>query len=398
MGFDVSFHPVDLRLIHERLVPYIMGQGSIDDLVEHAVRIARIRHRANAWGLGALKLSEDLDDLSDDYDALEQIEEEDEESDGLDDLDEDSLVGVDELPPESLRDPDEPYREELEGSGIIVSPCFADGHRESTARGNGQAERPPLVDSDLHVWGRPFFVTAPDPIAVSKVIDRYLDASPDAADAIAKAELGRLDPELASVVTLELEGDSPSDEELAQSIRWKLDLLRRCYQARRAGERSITLPDGEEADPSELLGREVPLALLEFAANFRPGWMARGIVWPTVLLHEARIDDAGCFEPPRALVEPLARELSDVQFFLEATITENYMVGGYVPPTKVSLLRKHLEKNAERVLASSRARGWEAECKSALRKILEALADAERRHLGFAEATEIYSGIQGIMN
>jgi hypothetical protein len=398
MGFDVSFHPVDLRLIHERLVPYIMGIGSIDDLVEHAVRIARIRHRANAWGLGALKLTEDSEeDL--DYDALEQrLEDGDELSDGLDDLDEEALALADDLPPESLRDPDAPYTEELEGSGIILSPSFADGHRESTARGNGQPERLPLVDSDLHVWGRPFFVTAPDPLAVSQVIDRYLDASLEVADAIAKAELGRLDPELAAVVSLELEGDAPADEELAQGIRWKLDLLRRCYQARRAGQPSVTLLDGEEADPSELLAREVPLALLEFAANFRPGWMARGIVWPSVLLLEAELDDAGCFEPPRVLVEPLSRELADVSFFLEPTITENYMVGGYVPPSKVPLLRAHLEKHSERVLARSREAGWEPECKSALRKILEALSDAERRGLGFAEATEIYSGIQGIMN
>jgi hypothetical protein len=397
MGFDVSFHPVDLRLIHERLVPYIMGLGQIDDLVERAVRIARIRHRANAWGLGALKLTEDLDD-GQDYDALEQRLEIDELSDGLDDLDEEALALSDDLPPESLRDPDAPYNEELEGSGIIVSPSFADGHRESTARGNGKTERPPLVDSDLHVWGRPFFVTASDPLAVSQVIDSYLDATLEAADAIAKAELGRLDPDLASSVTLELEGEPPSDEELAQGIRWKLDLLRRCYQARRAGQPIVTLPDGEEADPSELLGREVPLALLEFSAHFRPGWMARGSVWPSVLLHEAELDDAGCFEPPRALVEPLARELADLSFFLEPTITENYMVGGYVPPKKVPLLRAHLEKHGERVLAQSRQSGWEPECRSALRKILEALSDAERRGLGFAEATEIYSGIQGIMN
>jgi hypothetical protein len=398
MGFDVSFHPVDLQLIHERLVPYIMGLGSIDDLVERAVRIARIRHRANAWGLGALKLTEDPDD-DQDFDPLAQrLLDEDELSDGLDDLDEEALALAGDMAAESLRDPDAPYTEELEGSGIILSPSFADGHRESSARTNGQSDRQPLVDSDLHVWGRPFFVTAQEPLAVSQVIDRYLDANLETADLIAKAELGRLDPELASLVTLEPEADAPSDEELAQGIRWKLDLLRRCYRARRAGQRSVTLPDGEEADPSELLGREVPLALLEFAANFRPGWMARGIVWPSVLLHEAELDDAGCFEPPGALVEPLARELGGMSFFLEPTITENYMVGGYVPPKKVPLLRAQLEKHRARVLACSRDAGWELECKSALRKILEALADAERRGLGFAEATEVYSGIQGIMN
>lgn len=358
MGFDVSFHPVDLELIQKRLVPYVMGRGSIDDLVKRAVRIARIRHRANAWGLGALKRSEDSEEES-----LEAL-------DGM----EDALLD-----------------DEVEGSGVIISPRLAGVPR------NG-APRVSLVDSDLHVWGRPFFVTAADPAAVSEIIDRYLDASLEVADAIAKGELGRLDPDLPNTVAPDLCGDVPSDEDLAQGVRWKLDLLRRCYAARAAGERSVTLPDGEEADPCELLAREVPLAVLEFSANFRPGWMARGLVWPTVLLSEAELDDAGCFEPPRALVEPILGELSDVDFFLEPTITENYMVGGYVPTEKVGSLRAHLQHNFDRVLGPARDAGWEDDCKSALRKILEALADAERRGLAFAEATEIYSGIQGIMN
>jgi hypothetical protein len=314
----------------------------------------------------------------------------------LDDFDSEMLSEADEADfPEALQGVDDSmYEDEIEGSGIIISPSFADGHRHHP----GEELRPPLVDSDLHVWGRPFFVTAPDPVAVSEIIDRYLDANLEVADAIAKSELGRLDPKLLSSVVPDLDGDLPSDDELAQGIRWKLDLLRRCYAARQAGERSVTLPDGEEADPCELLAREVPLALLEFAANFRPGWMARGLVWPTVLLQEAAIDDAGCFEPPRALVEPIARELADVRFFLEPTITENYMVGGYVPKEKVARFRAHLEQNMERVLDRARDAGWEHDCRSALQKILEALADAERRGLGFAEATEIYSGIQGIMN
>jgi hypothetical protein len=399
MGFDVSFHPVDLDLIQKRLVPYLMGQGGIDDLVERAVRIARVRHRANAWGLGALKLTEGLDESAVGFEVLEMELGQDPNPEGIDGLDEALLSESDDSDfPDALRGDDDLYADDVEGSGIIVSPSFADGQRESTLTENGTSERQPLVDSDLYVWGRPFFVTAPDPVAVSEIIDRYLDANLEVADSIAKSELGRLDPELVESVQPDLEEDLPSDEELAQGIRWKLDLLRRCYAAQHAGERSVTLPDGEEADPCELLAREVPLALLEFAANFRPGWMARGMVWPTVLLQEAALDDAGAFESPRALVEPLARELSDVSFFLEPTITENYMVGGYVPKEKVPELRAHLEQHRERVLARAREAGWEHDCLSALQKIQEALADAERRGLGFAEATEIYSGIQGIMN
>lgn len=355
MGFDVSFHPVDLALIHERLVPYVMGRGGIDDLIQRAVQIAKIRHRANAWGLGALKLGEGTEDLS-------------------------------ELVPLDPEDEAELYEDEMEGSGIIVAPHL-DARRRAC-----------IVDSDLHVWGRPFFVTAADAAGVSQSIDRYLDASLETVDAIARAELGRLGASLTSSVTPEIDGGPLSDEELAQGLGWKLGLLRRCCDARRQRRPSVTLPDGERADPVELLARELPLALLEFSANFRPGWMARGTVWPSMLLEEAGLSVRGCFEPPAVLVEPIARELSDVHFYLEPTITENYMVGGYVPPAKVGPLREHIERHRARLLEPARGAGCEAECGSALHKILEALSDAERRGLGFAEATEIYSGIQGIMN
>ncbi len=383
MGFDVSFHPVDLELIRQRLVPFVMGRGSIDDLVARAVEIARIRQRANAWALGALKLSEDLDDLDpfDDFTDSEQPLERAEAPSSQ----------------SHATSASEDLYEELEGSGIIVAPSYASGKRDRPFESE-HCTQPSLVNSELHVWGRPFFVTATDPISVSEIIDSYLDANLERVDAIAKSELERLDPALARAVMPELEGEPASDQELAQEIRWKLDLLRRCYEAERAGSGSVVLPDGEKANPAELLAREVPLALLEFSAHFRPGWMARGVVWPTVLLQEAEIDDAGCFETPRELLEPLAEALGRVSFFLEPTITENYMVGGYVRPQKVPLLRTHLEQNFQRVVAKARDAGWQEECKSALAKILEALSDAERRGMGFAEATEIYSGIQGIMN
>jgi hypothetical protein len=46
MGFDTSHHPVDLSIV-ETVTDYIAGRGSIDALVEDAVRIAKTRFRAN---------------------------------------------------------------------------------------------------------------------------------------------------------------------------------------------------------------------------------------------------------------------------------------------------------------------------------------------------------------
>jgi hypothetical protein len=56
MGYDVSYHPVDVALIHDRVLPYVLGatpENGIDDLVSAAARVRRIRWRAKAWALGA---------------------------------------------------------------------------------------------------------------------------------------------------------------------------------------------------------------------------------------------------------------------------------------------------------------------------------------------------------
>ncbi|KUH40016.1 MULTISPECIES: hypothetical protein [Streptomyces] len=66
MGYDTSFHPVDLRLIEERLLPYLAGLGeddAIDDLVAQAVETRKVRFRAKAWALGLLAHARDRDDL-----------------------------------------------------------------------------------------------------------------------------------------------------------------------------------------------------------------------------------------------------------------------------------------------------------------------------------------------
>src|SRR6476620_1507355 len=58
MGYDISFHPVDVRLVQERVTPFLAGRGNdddLDDLIADAVRQAKVRFRANAWGLGVMQ-------------------------------------------------------------------------------------------------------------------------------------------------------------------------------------------------------------------------------------------------------------------------------------------------------------------------------------------------------
>lgn len=338
MGFDVSYHPVDRSLIVDRLIPYIRGEGNIDDLIERVVRIAKVHHRANAWGLKLSKLKAD-----------------------------------DPVPQPAV-------------AGLF-----------SRLRGQKPERLLPGFHTDLHIWGRPFLITVRDPIEVSKAIDEYLAADEAGVDAIAARMVERLEPGLA-------EKAKPADDaflsvrakdDLHAAARQPLDALRDVYKVAKEG-RTITIED-EEVDASEALAGSAALTLVSFYSGLQPGWMARGYVWPTQLLASAGVRFR-LFEPPAHLIEPLVDEFPLIAEVLQDTITENYMVGGYVRPENVRALREGFEQGYDRIIAAAKGKGWADQCRITLQKIMEAVADAERRGFGFVEATEVYSGPLGLMN
>lgn len=249
-------------------------------------------------------------------------------------------------------------------------------------------------DAHLHVWGRPFFITKDE--ALGESIDRYLAASVDGVDRIAREMIAHLDPALVDRVTPDDGGSLPDDAALAAQVGGTLGLLRRAWEGV-ASNAEIELPSGDRAPARELLEREVPFAVLRFVADLRPGWMDRGYVWPTSLLTEAKVGGTEHFGPPEPLLGAIA-EHSALSCFAPPTITENYMVGGYVAPESVGTLRAVVEKERAALEAVYDEGGVNEPMRTSVRKLREALADADERGFAFCEATEIYSGFSGIMN
>lgn len=249
-------------------------------------------------------------------------------------------------------------------------------------------------DAHLHVWGRPFFITKDE--AIGESIDRYLAASVDQVDAIAREMIAHLDPALADRVTPDEGGRLPDDAGLAAQIGGTLGLLRRAWEDVETNA-VIELPSGDRAPARELLEREVPFAVLRFVADLRPGWMDRGYLWPTSLLAEAKVGGAEHFGPPSPLLGAVG-EHPALSCFAPPTITENYMVGGYLPPQSVSAVRALVERERETLEAVYDEGGVNEPMRTSVRKLREALADADERGFAFCEATEIYSGFSGIMN
>lgn len=119
MGFDVSAHPVNIDLIQSHVLPYIAGRGDLDDVLAEAVRVARTRFQANAWGLA------------------------------LTDLQHKEWAAKRERPKKA--------------AGVASG--------KAKAKPRPQPLLPPWFDCDFHVWGRPFLITTP-PESVSDTIDR----------------------------------------------------------------------------------------------------------------------------------------------------------------------------------------------------------------------------------
>jgi len=316
MGYDISYHPVDLAFFHERVIPFVRGERTLDDLQPAALRIAKVHFRANAWGLGVLKLDEGA-----------------------------------------------PY----------------------------------AFDSDLHIWGRPFFITSSSPEEVSSEIDRYLAADEDQVDDIASNMLRHLDPGLPGRVIPDPEGELPDDEAILHDLFWKLDLFRSAYAALKSGQKTVN-HEGNKLDASRLFATDFPLAAFSFAAHFRPGWMSRGHGWPSRLLESAGIR-ANPFKTALPLYEPLAAELPQIAENLHPTIVENYMIGGLVSAPDVPGLQSTLTTATPAIRAhAGKQYGQPDAFDDDLRKIHEALYDARRRNLAVAEATEVNAGPLGMMN
>jgi hypothetical protein len=255
---------------------------------------------------------------------------------------------------------------------------------------------PESFSPDLHVWGRPFFITSASE-HVSAMVDRYLAAKPEAVDALALEQLHALHPSLGNHVTPDEDGMLPDDELIARSFREPLDFLRSVFPHIPSGK-PVKTPDGESADPEDVILFQMPLAVITFAANFRPGWMARGHVWFTQFLSDANLDADGLVEPASSLFAPILQQIGGWEEAFEPTITQNYTIGGYVRPANVPAFRLYWEAHRDKLLAPFVADGEPETGELNWLKILEALRDAEHRQLAFLEATEVYSGFMGIMN
>jgi hypothetical protein len=284
----------------------------------------------------------------------------------------------------------------------------------------------PGFDTDLSVWGRPFFIVADTVDESLAAFARYMECTHndlDAVDRIAVSMLAKLDVKrsllprdkhaaAAAIVdaVYPLANNLPDADDqpnaTVDETRGRLQSMLEVYQeawAQRSTDRMIESEMLEEPMAAADLAKGAPYMLLNFASQVLPGWMGRGYVWPTQLFERIGVPVSHIFETPTALFEPLVRAFPAIEESFNTTIVSNYSLGGYVRPENVPTLRALLQKHERELILAwiepeQVAETNVEEISGDYKKILEPVVLAERNGYGFIEATEIYSGFMGIIN
>jgi hypothetical protein len=406
MGLDISAHPIDTALFRDRLIPFVQGQGALDDLIQRAVAVAAISHRANAWGLGAYNVESAFTNAQRDAAPI--------------------VVHT--------------YQKTISEPSLLAK-LF--GAKAKTVP--DQYEAPdrvpglPGFDTDLAIWGRPFFIVADDEAIALADYERYLSLvgqSPDAVDALGRDMIARMEAMRARIPAdthasvLAAAGAFPAFPTLAkpdceqifnaarverayrkQAQSWRdifaargtkqtfnVDDMEHDEEGDEGGERWVQIAGDERPQPTadELLP-SLPHSIVGFAAALLPGWMNRGSNHASFLFDKIGVKMRGLIETPEPLFAPLVKEASKVGDGLRTTIFDNFSLGGYVAPENVAAFVDLLEQHKYEL-----SRAWGDHYGDALSpdyiKIIEPARYALKYGFGYIEAAEVYSAPLGMMN
>lgn len=402
MGYDISHHPIDTHLLCERLLPWVMGNDPLEpalgDYLDRAAALNVVGHRANQWGLRVVGLDLAIHDRQRER-APRRME-------------------------RRIKRTAPPARSLL--ARLLGRPAPAAPVEYEEVEAWAKTTGLPGFDSDLSVWGRPFFVLGEDTRTALAELDEYLACTPDrldAVDALAMRMLQRLetmpvnDPDLLPEVRAALDEFRPFAAHLPENtdhddvlpepsavrahLARKLQLARRVWTHRKDRE-PLDDPLLDEPTLAADCLPSVPFHLVDLAAQVLPGWMGRGRVWSTALFDRIGVDVSRVFGTAEPLFAPMVRAHPALARDFHDTIIANYMLGGYVPPkqvpTLVELLERHREPLTLAAAGCERASDLMPGMDADYRKLREAAEYAKRHGHGFLEAAEVYSGFLGIMN
>jgi hypothetical protein len=336
----VSFHPVDLTFFDDLIAPLLAG-GKVNPeaYLAEAVKIRQYSWRARRFPI-ALEM------------ALAESE-----------------------PPRIER-----------GAGLLRnlrSQLERFDHREDEATQRLKK----AIDPDLHVHGRPFFVTEGSAGRVAERIDEFREApSAESVDDLALEQLLRVGPELGRAIEPE---DGP---EMSADLAYRGDLMARMKDlydiARfaRQNEKWGEATGGRRRDAIDVLGSEVPWRAAYLHSRTVPFWIARDVDGLETVCGAAGIPAPDFLVPPWRLFAEACNEFPVLKEALGPELEKERDIGAFIAPSDVSELLAFLSDSGARIIQVASQHGEGPACTTLLRKIRECATYAERHGRGYLEA------------
>lgn len=244
-----------------------------------------------------------------------------------------------------------------------------------------------VVEAELHLEGRPFFISEGSAETVADMVDAYRGAaSAEQADAIGREQLVRLSPELAKCLAL------TEPDELSADYGYRSDLLadlKDLYDignaARQGG--SWGRADGPRRPAVEVLTREVPWLVLRLHSRVAPFWIARDVDGLETVGRAAEVDTPEFLVPAWRLLSGSCEEFPALRESLGVEIAGPRSVGAFVAPGDMQALLDFLTSDGARIIQVATRHGEGPACRTLLRKIRECVTYAARHGFGYLEAS-----------
>lgn len=246
-----------------------------------------------------------------------------------------------------------------------------------------------LLERDLHVRGRPFFVTENSAERAVDTVERYRDAASETdAGALARSQVKRLDPRLEEAVEpidgADLSADLVHRNDLLKELKDVFDLMR----AARAGA-PWDGGGGPSRPANEAVASELPWRALSLHARVHPFWIAEDVDGLETVCRAAAVPAPECLTPAWRLFAPALEVVPALKERLRLELREPRGVGALVLPGEVGALLDFLEEHGARIIQAATRAGEGHAAGTLLRKVKECATYATRRGMGYLEASGI---------
>ena len=243
------------------------------------------------------------------------------------------------------------------------------------------------VQPELHLDGRPFFITEESARRVCELVDEYRNAvDGEEVDSLARDQLIRMDRRLAGAIE-PLQGEPPSNSfnyrrELLDHMRALYDLVR---TARTGGD--WTDHDGQRGKATRVMEKELPWRSMFIHSRAVPFWYGRDVDGLETVCRAAGVNPPDCLVPAWRVWANVCSEFPAVRDHLRMELASERSVGAYVSPEEIPDLMDFLNISGARIIQEATRQGAGPTCTLLLRKIRECAAYAERTGAGYLEAS-----------